>query len=422
MTRGFPHMDIALCALQQHQDILNPMAGIYKALEHLRPALSLSDITSSVLRNALQHNVMADVFAELSTTRFLDQIVQIDQTAIMAPIATAISTQIADQQRVFAELIRPHLDFKIDLPLNISALVDGSAIWKSCIDSTLENFHDIGFFGVRNDLIDRLLAPSRAFAAFITDSNQLLDHVLEPSRIAASNLSFKLIEGQYQVITDALGSFPAPADFNQPCDERMLTAPMAQFEAALNADFDESDTDPSPKIILLPATICAETARETVGLVCRTNEVCASAGRGEIFKPTTRFIEACADISWLVSADKKSFGDLIDCLYFIFYEGAGKDNLRFQDKNGGPLKAEEMDFIWCLKHLRNKYAHHDPDHGKPTEIAKSWAELQQKWIKLGLNNAPFRSADFLAAHQAMLEMAKDFVMLILTRLTGEESH
>ena len=137
----------------------------------------------------------------------------------------------------------------------------------------------------------------------------------------------------------------------------------------------------------------------------------------EIFKPTTRLMTVFSDLPWLSATDRLRFGDVLDCLYFIFYEGAGKDNLRFLDKHGGPLSDADCDLIWCVKHLRNKWSRHDADHGKEKEIQKSWAELAAKFRWLGLAEHPTDTRHFQELHYKLLELAEDFLVRILNKLT-----
>ena len=122
------------------------------------------------------------------------------------------------------------------------------------------------------------------------------------------------------------------------------------------------------------------------------------------------------DLPWLSSTDRARFADVVDCLYFIFYEGAGKDNLRFLDKHGGPLTDGDCDLIWCIKHLRNKWSRHDADHGKEKDIQKSWAELAAKFRWLGLAEHPTDARHFQQLHYQLLVLAEDFLACILSKL------
>ena len=99
-------------------------------------------------------------------------------------------------------------------------------------------------------------------------------------------------------------------------------------------------------------------------------------------------LEAFVNLPWLIPYDEKSFGKFVDGLYFIAYEGAGKDKLRFLKDYGGPLTPEECDVIWSIKTLRNKWLRHDVDHGKESDIDKSWKSLDECFLQLGLSGFP----------------------------------
>jgi hypothetical protein len=152
-------------------------------------------------------------------------------------------------------------------------------------------------------------------------------------------------------------------------------------------------------------------------LVTLCNEAGKTSEFGvEIFKPTTRLMTVFNDLPWLSATDRLRFSDVVDCLYFIFYEGAGKDNLRYLDKNGGPLTEADCDLIWCIKHLRNKWSRHDADHGNEKDIKKSWAELAVKFRWLGLAEHPTDSRHYQQLHNQLLILAEDFLERILNKL------
>jgi hypothetical protein len=73
--------------------------------------------------------------------------------------------------------------------------------------------------------------------------------------------------------------------------------------------------------------------------------------------------------------------------------------------------------IWCIKHLRNKWSRHDADHGREREIAKSWTELAAKIRWLGLAEHPTEQRHFQQLHQKLLELAEDFLLRILAKLS-----
>ena len=171
--------------------------------------------------------------------------------------------------------------------------------------------------------------------------------------------------------------------------KRILDAPFVQQAELLNCEFIKDENDTDALIAASPMAKTVEQARRVLQLVTLCNEAGnTSVLNAEFFKPTTRLLEVFSYLPWISATDKWRFGDVVDCLYFIFYEGAGKDNLRFLDEHGGPLTDDDCDLIWCIKHLRNKWSRHDADHGKEKEIRKSWTVLAEKFQWLGLANYP----------------------------------
>jgi hypothetical protein len=153
-------------------------------------------------------------------------------------------------------------------------------------------------------------------------------------------------------------------------------------------------------------------------LIVQCNEAAKIAGKEEFFKPTTRLLEAFADAPWIAPVDKQTLGEFIDCLFFALYEGAGDDKLRFLTANGGVLEREDCDFIWCVKHLRNKWLRHDADHGKDKDIKKSWDDLAAKFSWLELGHLPFLPEHFSHLHVQILQRAEAFLISILEKLAA----
>jgi hypothetical protein len=89
---------------------------------------------------------------------------------------------------------------------------------------------------------------------------------------------------------------------------------------------------------------------------------------------------------------------------------------RFLTEHGGVLEGSDCDFIWCIKHLRNKWLRHDPDHGKESDIRKSWKEVSDKFIWLGLNHTPIQEKDFRLLHRFLLKEAESFLKKLLEKL------
>jgi len=220
--------------------------------------------------------------------------------------------------------------------------------------------------------------------------------------------------------TDSLGAFVVvPDDEDDVSASQELRSPYVQQEELLAAVDEVDNEDESGLVQASPAANAVDLSRKLLTMIATCNEARKVAGGEEIFKPTTRLLEVYTDIPWLLPTDKKTFAAFVDCLYFLFYEGAGKDNLRFLKANGGPIDDNDFDFILCIKHLRNKWTRHDTDHGKDSAIKKSWTDLAAKFQWLGLPHMPVTSEDFRMLHIRLLVEAYEFANKIVRGLAGK---
>ena len=128
-----------------------------------------------------------------------------------------------------------------------------------------------------------------------------------------------------------------------------------------------------------------------------------SPAAGEIFKFTTRVYEASVDLVDLVPTNKSAFGDFIDCIYLVFYEGAGKDKLRYLSSNGGSLSDNDCGIVWAIKILRNKWYRHDPDHGDTTSVNRSYRSLKETLQRFGFPNLPCNAGDYRRLHSLLTD-------------------
>jgi len=156
-------------------------------------------------------------------------------------------------------------------------------------------------------------------------------------------------------------------------------------------------------------------------LLIECNYAAKLAGNDEIFKWTTKAVESLVNLLKLTPRDKRNFADLVDALYFIFYEGAGTDKLRYLTLNGGTLNDDECNFIWHLKNLRNKLLRHDPDRGKEGDIRRAWKELSETLQWLGIECYPTESNDFQYLHSNLLRETRAFLSLLCNSLTKERN-
>lgn len=125
---------------------------------------------------------------------------------------------------------------------------------------------------------------------------------------------------------------------------------------------------------------------------------------------------AYADLPGLVPSNQASFADFIDRLYWVFYEGAGKDSLRYLSGQGGPFDETDCEVIWAIKTLRNKWYRHDPDHGSPSEIRRSYRTLKATLQRFGFERFPDSAKDYRRIHVMLVNELIQFLRKLRDRL------
>lgn len=304
---------------------------------------------------------------------------------------------------------------------NAFQLSKATLVWDIASSSLVNRVNDLGFIDHKSSLLSHLFEVPSVYTDFVSHTADLLANSQSNDISSRLRGSLFLAEHQLLEITNVYNSFISlPEEDDEELSYfsniRVLKAPFRQQEEILNDEYFENEND---IIALTKSSSTAQTVELTkrvLSLITQCNEAAKTSKlRDDIFKPTNRLMSVCVDLPWFVVTDKYRFGDLIDHLYFIFYEAAGKDKLRFIVNNGGALTEEECDLIWCIKHLRNKWIRHDADHGDKNDIKKSWENLSNKFQWLGLTNYPI-DTDFQILHYKLLELAEDFLLHILQRL------
>jgi hypothetical protein len=337
----------------------------------------------------------------------------------------------AEQERFYAsfekdaatwqKLVHPSRGLANQLGLQIRA---ASIAWDSSLTPVARRFQEINLLERRSGLAARLLEPSKVYTEFVERTFQRIEQSKSTKVTKALQTSLHLAEEQLLTTTNSLSDIlTVPEDDEIALAPRSLILPVVQQDELIAVvEAGDYEEDEASLIKLPPSAKVADEARCVLFLVAKCNEVVQAAGKAEIFKPTTRLLEVYADLPWLVPEDKRTFADFVDCLYFIFYEGAGRDKLRFLKDYGGVLDASsDCNFIWCIKHLRNKWLRHDADHGKEADIKRSWKDLSAKFNALGLEHAPVTKQHFRHLHRSLLREAEAFLGKILEKLTNNSA-
>lgn len=138
-------------------------------------------------------------------------------------------------------------------------------------------------------------------------------------------------------------------------------------------------------------------------LLSDCNNICASKSKDEIFKLTSKVLGRVADVSKPVKT-KDDFGNLIDALYEIVYEGSGS-------LKRIPEAFLKSDFIgFTIKFVRADLRH-DLEHGTEKEIKKKRERLSRIYKRYVDKTAisSLESRDFSKLHLDFLKEAVTFL-------------
>ncbi len=296
------------------------------------------------------------------------------------------------------------------------ALISRSMAFQSLSETLMEST-------IRQATAASLFAPQRTFSRFAINTFAKMRATTDETSSRTLRCSLGLAESQMlgssallQGIIPASGRVQgavAPNSFRP-----KLVVPFLQRQELLESAVDLDEGDIGAAILASPTAQIEQLARSVLELVTRCNEAARVRFGHDIFKPTNRILESFSNLPWTIALDKKTLGEVVDYLFWIFYDGAGDDKLRFHVNGGGPLGDGEIRAVYCVKFLRNKWLRHDPDHGKESKIEKSWKDVGETLADLGISNFPVSAGDFRIIHRRLLEELHRFLETLLSRLAG----
>ncbi len=134
------------------------------------------------------------------------------------------------------------------------------------------------------------------------------------------------------------------------------------------------------------------------------NNISVSRGKKDIFKLTSKMLKRIADVGTPVKT-KDDFGNLVDALYEIVYEGSGR-------LERIPESFKKEDFIgFVIKFIRADLRH-DLEHGKEKEIRRKKKQLAEIYLKfVGKTSlSSLNEKDYAKFHVDFLTELKSFLL------------
>jgi hypothetical protein len=312
-----------------------------------------------------------------------------------------------------AQGIGPHLP----LPKITSDIVaQAEAARDASIKAILEQSSKAGVWATDPWLGTRMHAIPAAYVSFCEATIKELAN--GRNRSLANQLlgSIKLAQAHVQEVSSIppmpVGDVAVHGGITHPAAIRVYAVQRAELSTVDISDPQDADELRAKS----PTAVGASRVSQMLKLVPEVNTAAKLSGATEIFRPTDRVLLAFAELPGIVTSNQTSFADFIDRLFWVFYEGAGRDSLRFLTKNGGPLDDADCDAIWAIKTLRNKWYRHDPDHGSPADIRSSYKALSKTLHRFGLKTLPDSAKDYRRIHIQLIEDLVLFLQKLRDRL------
>jgi hypothetical protein len=305
-------------------------------------------------------------------------------------------------------------------PSFTSRVIEASLAWRVSTEALTERFGALNLTDSHPLLAQRLVQPSRVFTRFSGRTFKRLEKgTSEHDQVA---LSGSLILAEDQLIdasTMLETTVVVPTDAEGPSGPTIYNNFGAQQQDLLANLGGTVIPEPSQLLDLSPAAQLIARSRRCISLVAYCNKANCLRGGRDIFKPTTRFVEACNDLPWIVAQDQHTLATFVESLYFILYEAAGARDLRFITE--GFMSVDDCDAVMSVKFLRNKWLSHDPDHGSEGDVRRTWRDLNECLKHLGIATMPLIPADFMQLQRRVLEEVEGFLEQLVRRINEVDS-
>lgn len=352
----------------------------------------------SLLENINRHQKMLDAFQGRGFQPFIDSIKQ--QERMLESVSS-----FAKQQQAM---------------MKTACLIPESlAVWNQLWHSTAATIARANLV-VGDVLASRLLEPERVYADFSAKTRGLIKCTSDNRTKSALQKSVELSEIQLlksrSVVRDLLVSSGLSEDNSPILPVFPLKLVVIQGAELRACNQDLTGASYADILQCSSASRAADDTHSLLNNVVYCNEFAETDGKPGIFKLTTNVLASFNDLHHITPENKNDFTNFVNCLYWIFYEGAGGKKLRFLRANGGVLNDSDCNFIWTFKHLRNKWLIHDVEHGSPAEIRESRALLRKALERLGLCRMPISEDDYRLLHRNLLASGIAFINNLINEL------
>jgi hypothetical protein len=148
--------------------------------------------------------------------------------------------------------------------------------------------------------------------------------------------------------------------------------------------------------------------KEITSKVEYINDYYLSNGGKELFTPTNKTISAVSCLLTAFSVDDLTFGNVIDSLYMLLYEGSGSAKRICE-----VLSDSECAPLWDIKHIRTDFRH-DVEHGEEKKYLNKKQLIGAAYKDICGKNKPLKQKDWVIAHcNLFVKVNKSFIISIV---------
>ncbi len=265
-----------------------------------------------------------------------------------------------------------------------------------------------------SDAISAFRSYHEQYRSFVNSTLSLMKNHVDVNLLMASRMSIDLASRQVAEKYSTLSTWnlvdvPRSDRRSHPLRiQNHFEIQKREIEAEISEKGSREDLE--KRIVQLSAVQITSLSRELCLLMMDINQNAKLKQSPVIFKLTERFVKSAIELDTIIAENEVTFGAFIDRLYFMLYEGAGGDKLRYFQL----LNDSELEPIWHLKQFRNFAMRHDPDHGQQTDVERKYHKLRELYATyLGRQATPQGSeyetlqVKFLKACVMMLKQFND---------------
>ena len=152
--------------------------------------------------------------------------------------------------------------------------------------------------------------------------------------------------------------------------------------------------------------------KDIVSKIEYINDYYLSNGKKELFTPTNKTFRAISCLSTAFSVDDTTFGNVIDSLYMLLYEGSG-DAKRVLEV----LSDSECTPLWDIKHIRTDFRH-DIEHGDDKKYLAKMQLIGAAYNDICGKNKPLRQKDWVTAHCNLFIKVNKLLDLMIDKIAA----